>query len=253
MRPTQQVSTVTYLTGGGAPTAVLDRRAEFDGGVSSDPISAGALCYPKVGRHLSFDGRLLHAAPTELAAPETQTAGTGEGTGGGAGGGRGAAAGEGEERVTFLVNVWLQHRPNGIRPFPEPMARQLSDAPVAGSLGEVLGLRIKPGAAPGRSVGEPLPLPLFPAVAEGAPAGAGVGRAAPNALVFPFSRVGAAHAVTLELPPWASLAEAARLGACLLHLGGGNAPMRAWVAEEKEEGEEAAQATGPQPRKKAKS
>ena len=62
-----QLSTVTYLVDGGAPTIVLERRPDsFDGSISPLPIEAGALCRPKTGRHLVFDGRALHAAPAAL-------------------------------------------------------------------------------------------------------------------------------------------------------------------------------------------
>ena len=112
-----QVSTVTYLTGGGsggtrqAPTVVFEgvvagpvARGHGGGGGGDDVTSAGsprasAMCasYPEAGKHVSFDGRMLHGVLRELA----------DGGGGGGGG-----------RITFLANVWLNHAPRGVKPLP---------------------------------------------------------------------------------------------------------------------------------------
>ena len=100
-----QLATVTYLSEGGAPTVVLDRRPDsFSGAIVEGSVENAAACAPRVGRHLVFDGRCLHAAPRALAScigrslsePIVQS----------------------RKRYTFLVNVWLGHRPSGIRPFP---------------------------------------------------------------------------------------------------------------------------------------
>ena len=99
-----QLSTVTYLTDGGAPTVVLDRRPDsFTGAISDEPIGEGAACYPARGNHLCFDGRKLHGAPLDLR--------------------RSPAA---ERRVTFLVNCWLDHRPSGVREFPAAALGKMS-------------------------------------------------------------------------------------------------------------------------------
>jgi hypothetical protein len=34
------------------------------------------------------------------------------------------------ERVTFLVNIWLDHRPVGTARFPEELAGKVGDQPV---------------------------------------------------------------------------------------------------------------------------
>jgi hypothetical protein len=92
------LSTVTYLTHGGAPTCVAPMRVAPDGaldlGVEAPSL---LLAYPTAGKHLCFDGRLLHAAPDALA--RTPFAGA---------------------RVTFLVNVWLDHVPCGIQRYAGP-------------------------------------------------------------------------------------------------------------------------------------
>ena len=120
----------------------------------------GYLSWPRRGKHLCFDGRYLHAAPADLM-PEGEFerqrgAIDGEGTRGGGPanndalssdgkGGAGASEEDGDEgaeirrrkaeavllrrrrrRVTFLVNVWLNYKPFGVKPFPEGMVDKLS-------------------------------------------------------------------------------------------------------------------------------
>ena len=87
---TPQISTVTYLTDHGAPTVVLDKVSDADGSVEPGPVQTGFVSYPRVGKHLSFDGRLLHAAPAELSAPSSPVASS-------------------CRRVTLLINIWLNH------------------------------------------------------------------------------------------------------------------------------------------------
>jgi len=66
----------------------------------------------------SFDGRFLHGAPRELGLPNPSIhkAGTDEDH-------ESAAP---PMRVTFLVNVWLQHKPYGIQPFPAAMVPNMT-------------------------------------------------------------------------------------------------------------------------------
>ena len=123
-----QLATVTYLSEGGAPTVVLDKRPDsFTGAIAEGPVDAAAACRPHVGRHLVFDGRGLHAAPLAL-----------------------AISGASNKRYTFLVNVWLGHRPSGIRPFPAAALDKLTrdgasmrfgaaTAPVRGVEGRIRG------------------------------------------------------------------------------------------------------------------
>ncbi len=134
-----QLSTVTYLSDGGAPTVVLDRRPDsFSGDISSEPISEGAACFPERGRHLVFDGRKLHAAPLELARAPTS-----------------------DRRVTFLVNCWLNHRPSGVREFPPIALDKMSppDMAAALSLGGTL-RRPTPVLAADDDAGEILEFPF---------------------------------------------------------------------------------------------
>ena len=101
------VSTVTYLGDAGAPTFVADKTPpvmyeELEAFRGS--IGNAVLSHPEAGKHLSFDGRMLHGAPRELAR---------EGSG---------------LRVTFLVNVWLGHKPADVEPFPEEALGEFREA-----------------------------------------------------------------------------------------------------------------------------
>lgn len=106
------LSTVTYLTSAGAPTIVLPHvRVGSSGEYDVGSVASALLVPPLVGRHCRFDGRHLHGAPTcfcseELAAAEAAAAG-------------GAAAAP-YERITFCVNVWVNHKPGGCRRFVRP-------------------------------------------------------------------------------------------------------------------------------------
>jgi len=88
------LSTVTYLSDAGAPTLVLPgARLDMYGAYPVDELRSAVLVPPAAGRHLCFDGRLLHGAPACL------------------------CAGTEYERVTFCVNVWIHHAPGRLRRF----------------------------------------------------------------------------------------------------------------------------------------
>lgn len=123
------ISTVTYLTDIGAPTLALNYRVHNLTGEYITPESnpRGFVSWPKFGKHLSFDGRYLHAAPANLMEEGAfqkqcqlpKSAGQ-----------QSASAQKKLERrhrrVTFLVNVWLNFKPFGINLFPDTMISKLS-------------------------------------------------------------------------------------------------------------------------------
>ena len=105
------LSTVTYLTDVGAPTVVLGVPAPRAASAAAVEEAYGAIrtahiSWPRVGKHICFDGALLHGTLPEAKAPAAP-----------------AAAGP---RVTFLVNVWLGWRPHGIRPLDAALAEKMS-------------------------------------------------------------------------------------------------------------------------------
>ena len=137
-----QLSTVTYLAEGGAPTFVADgctpqamsdaTRAGGGGAGAAEGLHAS---FPRVGKHLVFDGQLLHGAPAAW-----RTAAAGAAPAPAAAAAAAAAAAEqrpaqhrAPPRVTFLVNIWLNHRPMRVRPLPPAKAALLSRAAAADS------------------------------------------------------------------------------------------------------------------------
>ena len=103
-------STVTYLTSEGAPTLVVDVRLSPEGKYV-EAVGDAHIVPPRVGRHVRFDGRLLHGAPLELLEAR--------------------ADGAPYVRVTFLVNIWIGHRPRGCARYKPPhSAVAISRTPV---------------------------------------------------------------------------------------------------------------------------
>ena len=144
------LSTVTYLSSIGAPTLILPARADADG--AGTPTDGGAfLSFPHSGKHLCFDGTLLHGCPHALAAElaawqEQEAAATTAAV---------AAAPPAEEvRLTLLVNLWQRHRPVGPQPLPRRIAEALGMA-LGGEGDEPAGRRLlvrRPAAAAGSTV-----------------------------------------------------------------------------------------------------
>jgi hypothetical protein len=111
------LSTVTYLRDSGAPTMVADKTAPVmyeDIEAFRGAIPHAVLSHPETGKHLSFDGRMLHGAPRELARAAALAGG----------------AKKKPTRATFLVNVWLGHKPADVEPFP---AEALGEFPSSAS------------------------------------------------------------------------------------------------------------------------
>ena len=124
------ISTVTYLTNHGSPTMVLPCVNDCTSGTPEFRLQHTQKAYvswPRVGKHFSFDGRLLHAAPSNLVDPEVlrnnlETI-------------RQLSVSSSSvhktilrrnRRITFLVNIWLNHKPLGIESFPESTVDKLS-------------------------------------------------------------------------------------------------------------------------------
>jgi hypothetical protein len=113
------LSTVTYLSSAGAPTIVLPARADACG--DAVPTGGGAfVSFPHAGKHLCFDGTLLHGCPHALAVemeaeirPEISEI---------------SEIRAECRRLTLLVNLWRRHRPAGPRPLPRRVAESLGGA-----------------------------------------------------------------------------------------------------------------------------
>ena len=93
------LSTVTYLSEFGAPTIVLPVRRTNEGTID-EKCPEMNISYPATGKHLVFDGSLLHGVPESMNQSKHD---------------REVDKGP---RVTFLVNIWLRHRPFAVQRFP---------------------------------------------------------------------------------------------------------------------------------------
>lgn len=108
------VGTVTYLGDVGGPTVLANK-------ISSNSLeesvvgpitntSAFMISRPRTGKHMCFDGRLLHAAPGRLAKLwDGPTTGT---------------------RMTLLMNVWLNWKPGDAEPLSSELRAKLQPANV---------------------------------------------------------------------------------------------------------------------------
>lgn len=117
-----RVATITYLSDVGVPTLILDKRSpppqDVEKSSLNGSITKGWLSHPSFGKHVSFDGRLLHGAPGEyfpgasastskedddVSEPQTKKQKVEEKIDDKE---DDALAGK---RITFLVNIWLNH------------------------------------------------------------------------------------------------------------------------------------------------
>jgi hypothetical protein len=134
-----QIGTVTYFSSFGAPTLMARKPtpmffSESVAGAFEDletkykdrehmcffarraglPAFASAnafLSFPAFGKHVAFDGRWLHGALPELSRKAEEKNPTSSTT---------------TKRVTFLVNVWLNHVPSTATPLPERALRRMA-------------------------------------------------------------------------------------------------------------------------------
>lgn len=126
-----RLATVTYLSDCGAPTVVLNRRSPPPNDAEKKSLAGlvdkGWLSHPKVGKHIAFDGRLLHGAPATFFPGRSLWGQSVDGgnvnpppnkklktehhkTG---------------KRYTLLVNLWLNHCPLDAEPLEEEVVEKL--------------------------------------------------------------------------------------------------------------------------------
>jgi hypothetical protein len=87
------LGTVTYLCVNSGPTVIFDKKGIFAYGKDiSGPLNRCVVSRPMSGKHITFNGELLHGAPSDLARPLIRDDNEGL-------------------RVTFLVNIWINHKP----------------------------------------------------------------------------------------------------------------------------------------------
>lgn len=109
------ISTITYLSDIGVPTLILNKHSpppEDEGKVSlAGTIEQGYLSYPKIGKHIAFDGRMLHGASAAFFPSSPASSSAGKNSDG--------------KRITFLVNIWLNHSPLDAEVLPEEIVKQM--------------------------------------------------------------------------------------------------------------------------------
>ena len=114
------LSSVTYLTDASntPPTMIFSHRYEDP---REAPISTLLVSHPQLGKHVLFDGRLLHGAPAHFAlrrwdterqgSADTTTMTSSSRT-------NTPSTTTATHRITFLVNLWTHQRPAGVFPLP---------------------------------------------------------------------------------------------------------------------------------------
>ena len=123
------LATVTYLSDIGAPTMIVPQKTAGSYVSSQDyintsdgtAITSAYLSRPILGKHIAFDGRLLHSAPTEVydeikfRNPKITTRATGNNN-----------RGPRPKRATLLVNIWINHKPKDAVPICDNLQARLS-------------------------------------------------------------------------------------------------------------------------------
>jgi hypothetical protein len=103
-------STVSYLTSGNAPTLIFPRSYHEP---TESALTHVHVSHPLVGKHLVFDGSLLHGVIPSTEPPLTNIdqslLNNNENKG----------MQSSILRVTFLVNLWKDHQPMGVRVLPQ--------------------------------------------------------------------------------------------------------------------------------------
>lgn len=116
------------------------------------------MSFPEPGKHIQFDGRLLHGVPPASCAPLTRALDVAPSPA------AAQLAAGGGARVTLLVNIWAGHVPTAVRPLPEALASALRALEAASGVG-VSALPTELGA-------EPVAVPSVPGGGDAAAAGA---------------------------------------------------------------------------------
>lgn len=114
-------ATVTYLTSFGAPTVILNKRSPPPDDVDKKSLEGGVdkgwLSHPKIGKHLAFDGRLLHGAPATFFPASSHRISSDEPLA--------KKAKQERRRITLLVNVWVNHCPLDAEPLEDEVCESL--------------------------------------------------------------------------------------------------------------------------------
>jgi hypothetical protein len=120
------LGTVTYLSDGGAPTLIADKTCATDYSADiSGQGHAALLSRPHYGKHIVFDGRYLHAAPSELSLWDGDDGDSDNEEEAGQ-----AMRVEQAQQVILLVNIWLNWKPRDAVHCPDTIIRELGTTTV---------------------------------------------------------------------------------------------------------------------------
>lgn len=129
------LATVTYLCDCGGPTVVLPVASTLEAAevaaTCCGRVKSAHACWPSTARHLCFDGRLLHGAPADPGAPASDSGATDA-----------APSADAPKRITFLVNVWLNHAPFCADPLHDEAAEKMRSPLVEACLQEASRARL---------------------------------------------------------------------------------------------------------------
>lgn len=107
------LATVTYMSAVGGPTIVLDVQGFVnpeDYGTQS--ITSCVISKPAIGKHVVFDGQLLHGAPAKIhSSPDSSASEESDSSSEENDDNEDSTSRIENPRVTFLVNIWLNHIP----------------------------------------------------------------------------------------------------------------------------------------------
>jgi len=121
------ISTVTYLTEdrSNAPTVIFPHTYHDE---EDKPIESMLLSRAARGKHVVFDGRLLHGAPGhQLLKRDSDEKGTEE---------------DSSLRVTFLVNIW-SNRPLGVNILPDSIRSRVSSSTTTSLQSSIMPLEFR--------------------------------------------------------------------------------------------------------------
>ena len=104
------ISTVSYLTNAPmAPTLVVEKRISAGDILQPSQQQRVWASWPRAGKHIAFDGRLLHCASPLLSGNNNTSV-----------------------RISFVANVWLNHVPEGARGLIDEHRHEIPEALLHG-------------------------------------------------------------------------------------------------------------------------
>ncbi len=111
-----QISTVTYLSNSMKTPTIVYQKTNDDNNISEEILNCW-LSFPCLNKHISFDGRYLHGAPAILNQYIHSSNSSSS-----------SSSSSSNVRITFLVNIWLNHHPYNINPMSNDVMRMMQSS-----------------------------------------------------------------------------------------------------------------------------